>query len=126
MYPAKELIIPGRLIFFFLEIFLPLNPGNEIFQKNENYFLALHLLLAQNGAIHDNMNMSKESWDNFKKHQDSRNLIKMMEAGISLKTKANFVGYALIQELPILLKICEPMIRSVNPALWSKSEKGTA
>ena len=33
LYPAKELIIPGRF-FCFLENFHPLNPGNEIFQKN--------------------------------------------------------------------------------------------
>ena len=85
---------------------------------------ALHLLLAQNGAIHDNIKMSKQSWETFKKHQDSSNLLKMMVAGLALQTKANFVGSALVQELPLLLKITEPVIRSVNPALWSKAEKG--
>ena len=74
--------------------------------------------------MHENLKLSKQSWEIFKKHQDCSNLLKMMVAGLALQTKANFVGHALVQELPLLLKIAEPVIRSVNPALWSKQEKG--
>ena len=48
---------------------------------------ALHLLLAQNGSIIDNFKMSKQSWDVYKKTQDSQNLMKMMSDGLNLQTK---------------------------------------
>ena len=79
--------------------------------------------MAQNGTIVDNFKISKESWDIFKKPQDNLNILKMMSKGINLGTRSNFSGSQLVTQLPILLKICQPSIRSVNPALWSKNEK---
>ena len=60
----------------------------------------------------------------FKKTQDNQNILKMMSTGLNLITRSNFSGNQLITQLPLLLRICQPSIRSVNPALWSKNEKG--
>jgi hypothetical protein len=89
-----------------------------------NYIVpALHLLLAQNGTIVENFKIQKQSWDMFKKTQDNQNILKMMSTGLNLITRSNFSGNQLITQLPLLLRICQPSIRSVNPALWSKNEK---
>ena len=52
-------------------------------------------------------------------------LSKVMSERIYLKReKANFCALEMIKQLPILLLICEPSIRSVNPALWSRRDHG--
>ena len=40
-------------------------------------------------------------------------------------SKSNFSALEMVKQLPILLLICEPSIRSVNPALWSRRDHGT-
>ena len=114
---------------------------------SDHKFLALHLLLAQNGSIFDNFKIPKTSFDNFKKQNDNKNLLTMMRDNVEIHTKAsfnkivqkihvflkgfflklqksNFCALEMVKQLPILLLICEPSIRSVNPALWSRRDHG--
>ena len=56
-------------------------------------FLALHLLLAQNGSIFDNFKIPKTGFENFKKQNDNKNLIAMMRAKVDIHTKDSFIDF---------------------------------
>ena len=102
--------------------------------KTQNYKLegeksfvlcAVHLLLAQNGTILSNLRSQNVSWEKEKERQTSVNLMKNLRNGLSMHTRKSFTGNSLVHQLPVILHLLEPSIRSVNLSLLSKKEKSS-
>ena len=86
---------------------------------------AVHLLLAQNGTILSNLRSQNVAWEKEKERQTSVNLMNSLRNGLSMHTRKSFTGNSLIHQLPVILHLLEPSIRSVNLSLLSKNEKAS-
>ena len=84
---------------------------------------ALHLLLAQNGTIINNLKSQNVAWEKRGEMSKNNNLIKAVREGMRSGMRNAFEGNALVVQMPIILDLIQPNIRSVNPSLLSKAEK---
>jgi len=84
---------------------------------------ALHLLLAQNGTIINNLKSQNVNWEKRTEMTKNNNLINSVREGMRSGMRNAFEGNALVMQMPIILDLIQPNIRAVNPSLLSKAEK---